>query len=89
MHYVGSLPEPQSQVQAIAGVLSVIRNAAQPFRVPEPGKPYASQTIWQTVADLAEKRYVFESTTRPNIVWVDLSDLDHLALVADEVMQRV
>ncbi|MCD5418846.1 linear amide C-N hydrolase [Rhodococcus pyridinivorans] len=75
-HYVGSLPEPQSQVQAIAGVLSVIRNAAQPFRVPEPGKPYASQTIWQTVADLAEKRYVFESTTRPNIVWVDLSDLD-------------
>ncbi|KHJ74122.1 hypothetical protein QR64_03270 [Rhodococcus sp. Chr-9] len=28
------------------------------------------------MADLAEKRYVFESTTRPNIVWVDLSDLD-------------
>lgn len=75
-HYVGRLPVPDSQVQAIAGMFSVIRNAAQPFRVPDPGKPFASQTLWQTVADLTGKRYVFESTTRPNIVWVDLQDLD-------------
>ena len=57
-------------------MFSVIRNAAQPFRIPDPGKPDASQTIWQVVLDLTNKRYVYESTTRPNIVWVDLADLD-------------
>ncbi|MFV0319091.1 MAG: linear amide C-N hydrolase [Microbacterium sp.] len=74
--YVDRLPEPTSQVQAIASMFSVIRNAAQPFRLPEPGKPDASQTIWQVVLDLTRRRYVFESTTHPNVVWVDLDDLD-------------
>ncbi|MCG7608586.1 MULTISPECIES: linear amide C-N hydrolase [Mycobacterium] len=75
-YYAGRLPKPAGQVQAIAGMFSVIRNAAQPFRIPDPGKPDASQTIWQVVLDLTNKRYVYESTTRPNIVWVDLADLD-------------
>ncbi|OBB31568.1 choloylglycine hydrolase [Mycolicibacterium peregrinum] len=75
-YYAGRLPKPAGQVEAIAGMFSVIRNAAQPFRIPDPGKPDASQTIWQVVLDLTNKRYVYESTTRPNIVWVDLADLD-------------
>jgi len=75
-YYVGRLQQPETQLEAIAAMFSVIRNAAQPFRIPDPGKPDASQTIWQTVSDLTNKRYVFESTTRPNIVWVDLGDLD-------------
>ncbi len=29
--------------------------------------------------DLTNRRYVYESTTRPNIVWVDLADLDFSA----------
>ncbi|OZG26160.1 choloylglycine hydrolase [Williamsia sp. 1138] len=74
--YLSRLAQPQSQLEAVAAVFSVIRNAAQPFRSPDPGKPDASQTIWQIVADLTNKRYVFESTTRPNIVWVNLDDLD-------------
>jgi penicillin V acylase-like amidase (Ntn superfamily) len=75
-YYIDHLPEPKNQIEAIAAVLSVMRNTAQPFRVPDPDKPFASQTLWQTVIDLTNKRYVFESTTRPNIVWVDLEDLD-------------
>lgn len=75
-YYVGRLPQPKSEVEAVAGMFSVIRNAAQPFRIPDPDKPYASQTIWQTVADLTNKRYVFDSTTRPNVVWVDLDKLN-------------
>lgn len=75
-YYSSRLPAPASQVEAIASMFSVIRNAAQPFRIPDPGKPDASQTIWQVVLDLTNKRYVYESTTRPNIVWVDLADLD-------------
>lgn len=75
-YYVSRLEQPKTQLEAIAGMFSVIRNAAQPFRSSDPGKPDASQTIWQTVSDLTNKRYVFESTTRPNIVWVNLDDLD-------------
>lgn len=75
-YYADRLPEPSSQVEAIASMFSVIRNAAQPFRIPDPGKPDASQTIWQVVLDLTNKRYVYVSSTRPNIVWVDLADLD-------------
>lgn len=94
-HYIRSLPEPKSQVEAIAGVLSVMRNVAQPFRVADPDKPYASQTLWQTVTDLTRRRYVFESTTRPNIVWVDMDDLDlsegaptrRLNLVGDKALE--
>lgn len=75
-YYLERLPAPDSQVDAVAAMFSVIRNAAQPFRIPDPGKPDASQTIWQVVLDLTTKRYIYESTTRPNIVWVDLADLD-------------
>lgn len=78
-YYVSRLPEPDNQIAAIAGIFSVIRNAAQPFRIPDPGKPDASQTIWQTVTDLTNKRYIFSSTTRPNIVWVDLAEVDFAA----------
>lgn len=71
--YVRNQVQPKTQLDAIAAMFSIIRNAAQPFRTPEEGKPDASQTIWQVVLDLTNKRYVFESTTRPNIVWVDFN----------------
>lgn len=78
-YYLSRLPDVKGQVDAIAAVFSVIRNAAQPFRIPDPGHDEASQTIWQTVSDLTNKRYLFESTNRPNTVWVDLGDLDFSA----------
>lgn len=74
-YYVEHQVQPKTQLDAIAAMFSIIRNAAQPFRTPEPGKPDASQTIWQVVLDLTNKRYVFEATNRPSIVWVDLADL--------------
>jgi len=75
-YYVSRLSQPSSQIEAIAAMFSVMRNAAQPFRIPDPGKPDASQTLWQVVMDLTHRRYVFESTTRPNIVWVNFDELD-------------
>lgn len=74
-YYVKHQVQPKTQLQAMAAMFSIIRNAAQPFRTPEPGKPDASQTIWQVVADMTNKRYAFESTTRPNIVWVDFEKM--------------
>lgn len=75
-YYSSRLPTSEDPVSAIAGMFSVIRNAAQPFRIPDHGKPEVSQTIWQTVTDLTNKRYVFSSTTKPNVVWVDLDQVD-------------
>ena len=74
-YYVERQEQPATQLAAIAAMFSIIRNVAQPFRTPDPGKPDASQTIWQVVLDLTNRRYVFESTTRPGIVWVDLDEL--------------
>lgn len=75
LFYVDHQVQPKTQIDAIAAMFSIIRNAAQPFRTPEPGKPDASQTIWQAVLDLTNRRYVFESTTRPGMVWVDFDEL--------------
>jgi len=74
-YYLTRLPAPGSTTESVASLLSVMRNAAQPFRIPDPDKPYASQTIWRTVADLTNGIYVFESTLRPNIVWARLDGL--------------
>lgn len=89
LYYVKHQVQPKSQTQAIAAMFSIIRNAAQPFRTPEPGKPDASQTLWQTVSDLTNLRYVFESTTAPNIVWVDLADLDFAEGSGEEKLDLV
>ena len=74
--YVGRLPEPKNQRQGVAGVLSVMRNVAQPFGTSKADEPNTSQTIWRTVADLTNGVYYFESTASPNIVWVKLNKLD-------------
>jgi penicillin V acylase-like amidase (Ntn superfamily) len=75
-YYLDRLPAPASRTEAVAELLSVMRNASQPFRVPDPDKPFASTTLWRTVTDLTNGIYVFESTHRPNIVWVRVGGFD-------------
>jgi choloylglycine hydrolase len=76
-YYLTLLPKkPASYREAVAGVLSVIRNMATPFGANDPVRPNISATIWRTVSDLTNKRYYFELTDMPNVVWVDLEKLD-------------
>jgi choloylglycine hydrolase len=74
--YLEHLPKPKDYRECVAGVLSVMRNVAQPFGEANPNRPYASATRWRTVADTTSLVYFFESTTSPNIVWVQLKKLD-------------
>jgi choloylglycine hydrolase len=74
-YYLKNLPKPADYRQCVAGVLSVVRNISQPFGVADPARPYVSATRWRTIADLTNRVYFFESTTSPNIVWVQLKDL--------------
>ncbi len=76
-YYVQNLPKPKDLREAVAAILSIMRNVAQPFgRSTDPSHPEASGTYWRSVADSTDRVYFFESTVRPNIVWVRLDGLE-------------
>jgi penicillin V acylase-like amidase (Ntn superfamily) len=75
-HYVRRLPDPGSEREAVADILSVMRNASQPFAASDPDRPNIAPTLWRTVADLTAGVYYFESASDPNIVWITVGDLD-------------
>jgi len=75
-YYAQNLPSPADYREAVAGVLSVLRNVSQPFGTPDPARPYISATRWRTVADLTRQIYFYENTLSPNIVWVQLQKLN-------------
>ncbi|MEU6620255.1 hypothetical protein ABZ926_05645 [Streptomyces litmocidini] len=54
----------------------VMRNAAQPFGMPDPARPNISATIWRTLTDLTNRVYAFESSYSPDVVWTRLDALD-------------
>jgi choloylglycine hydrolase len=75
-YYLKNLPPPQNNRQAVAALLSVMRNVAQPFGAADPTRPNISMTQWRTVADLTNMVYFFESSLSPNIIWVKVKDLN-------------
>lgn len=77
--YLKTLPAPKDLREALAGVLSVIRSAMVPFGAEDTSGNKVEDawaTRWVSVADLTNKFYYFSSTTTPNIIWLDLSQLD-------------
>lgn len=74
--YEERLPKTTDYREAIAGVLSVMRNVSQPFGDPDPVRPYTSTTRWRVVADLTKGTYFYENTMSPNIVWVQTAKLN-------------
>lgn len=76
--YLKTLPKPKDNIEAIAGVLSVIRTVMVPFgAVDTSGNKTedAWPTRWVSISDLTNKVYYFNSTTAPNVVWVNLNEL--------------
>ncbi len=75
-YYLEMLPEPANEREAIAGILAIARNASVPFGAPNnlPGTLY--NTEYRTALDLTHRRYFFELTTSPSVVWVDLDNFD-------------
>lgn len=74
-YYSRLLPEPKTEREAIAGVLAIARNVSVPFGAPYKGFGIYN-TEYRTAADLTNKRYFFELTTSPNVIWTDLSKFD-------------
>ncbi len=74
-YYRSMLPEPASEREAIAGILAIARNVSVPFGAPYKGFGVYN-TEYRTAINLTDRRYFFELTTRPNVVWADLTTFD-------------
>jgi choloylglycine hydrolase len=70
-YYSALLPEPKNTREAVAGVLAIVRNCSVPF-----GAPYGEfgiyNTEYRTVTDSTNRRYFFELTNSPNVIWAEL-----------------
>lgn len=75
-YYRQWLPEPKDMREAIASILAIARNVSVPFGAPNraPGSLY--NTEYRTAMDLTNRRYFFELTTSPNVIWADLTKFD-------------
>ncbi len=60
----------------MASVISVQRAVSVPLGTTTPDQPNIASTIWRTAADQKNLVYYFDSATRPNTFWVELSKLD-------------
>lgn len=74
--YLKELPPATSADHAMASLLSVIRNAAQPYGTADSVRPNVAATIWQTISDHSNLRYFFQHTDSPYPVWLDFKNLD-------------
>lgn len=78
-HFLTTLPTPGNDVEGVAGVLSLMRSVQIPFGAVDTS---GNQTVdswptrWVSVADVTNKIYFFNSTTTPNIVWIDLNKIN-------------
>ena len=74
-YYLNLLPEPKTEREAAAGILAIARNVSVPF-----GAPYRSfgiyNTEYRTAANLADRRYYFELSSSPNVVWAELDEMN-------------
>jgi penicillin V acylase-like amidase (Ntn superfamily) len=74
-YYMAMLPEPKNEREAVASTFAIARNVSVPF-----GAPYENfgiyNTEYRTVMNLTDRRYYFELTTSPNVIWADLLNMN-------------
>lgn len=74
--YRNALPAGATYDKAIAYLLSVARNVAQPYGTPDPERPFVAPTIWRSLSDQTQLRYFYEETEHRYQVWLDFANLD-------------
>lgn len=74
--YIKTLPRTDQGNEAVAGVMSVMRNVSVPMGISTPDQPNISTTLWRSVSDQQHRRYFFELTHLPNTFWVSMNQLD-------------
>jgi choloylglycine hydrolase len=74
-YYRALLPKPKNEREAAASMLAIARNVSVPFGAPYKGFGIYN-TEYRTAANLTAKRYYFELTTSPNVIWVEFAKMD-------------
>ena len=77
--YLKTLPKSDTLLEAIAHVLSVIRTTMTPFGARDTSgnkTEDAWATRWVSVADITNNIYYFNSTSAPNIIWIDFKKIN-------------
>lgn len=76
-YYSKYLPKAATLDKAKADLMSVLANTAQPYSEPaDPNEPSVAPTIWRTTTDQTNLTYMYETTSTPYLVWLDLKNLD-------------
>lgn len=75
--YLKTLPEPKDNYEAVAMVSGLIRNVSVPFGALYRSGPASTYpTWWVNATDITNRVLYFNWTLHPNVVWVDLKNLD-------------
>jgi choloylglycine hydrolase len=74
-YYVKNLPKPKTDREAVAALMSVMRNVSAPFGIADPERPNVSTTIWRTVTDLTNGVMFYDGVMSPQVFWIDTRKL--------------
>lgn len=77
--YINACTQSAAPREAVASLLSVMRNVSVPRGISTPNQPNIASTLWRTVADQQNRVYYFESTASPGLLWVEFNELDFSA----------
>lgn len=75
-YYVKNLPKPKNDREAVAAMMSVMRNVSAPFGIADSERPNVSTTIWRTVTDLSNGVLYYDSVFSPQVFWVKLANMN-------------
>jgi penicillin V acylase-like amidase (Ntn superfamily) len=75
-YYLSQAPQTADEATSVAAMFSIMRNVSVPMGATKPGAPNIAPTLWRTVADQKNRVYYFESTSSPNVFWVDMAKLN-------------
>jgi penicillin V acylase-like amidase (Ntn superfamily) len=73
-YYTAHLPAPISMRDAVAGVMSVMQNVAEPYGIASHERPEITPTVWRVVADLTKRVYYFNAIAGFNTIWIRLDE---------------
>lgn len=78
--YEDALIKKTFHSQSLASLLGLVRSMGTPLGCKNQDKPNIAATLFRTIADQTHMIYYFDSSTTPNIFWIDLKafDLDNI-----------
>lgn len=75
-YYVNAIPQTNDPAVAVPSLFSVIRNVSVPYGISNEEQPHISSTRWRVLADQTRLVYFYENVLTPNVVWVDLRNMN-------------